>query len=171
MNLTLLPEFFSFVEWFMVSQFYLLIFFTSFVFSYFQQTLPILKANRAIREKQARNRWTIPRIISNKFGMDVALWLSAVLFFSSLTLSFGTLYPESVPDKEKFSHLEMILSIVRFGLLPTISLWYSIDSDSYLKKIGIKLDEKPNLEIMIPIVSLTFFITLSYVAMICFEII
>ena len=163
---TSIPEVFNFVEWILSSQIYLPIFFTSFVFSYLQQLLPVHKANKEIKEKQAQNRWVVPQIGSRIAVMHVALWLSAVLFFSGLMMSFGTLDPESIANEEKYLQLKLTLPMIGFVLLPAISMYYSMNLDSYLKKQGIEVCKKQDLEIIISAVSLTFFITLSYVAMI-----
>jgi len=133
--------------------------------------LPVHKAMKVIKEKQAQNRWIVPRIMVNRLGMNISLWLSAVIFFTGIWMSFGTLYDESISDKEKFSQLQVTIPMVGFVLIPAISIYYSIDSSFYLRKIGIKFHEKPDLEIILPIVFLIFFITLSYVAILCFKII
>lgn len=104
--------------------------------------------------------------MSNRFAMNVALWLSAVLFFVGIMMSFGTLHPTSIVDKDKFFQLRMTLPMIGFGLLPMVSLFYSNDFESYVKKIGIEF-EKPSSEILLISVFLVFFFTLCYVAAVC----
>lgn len=162
---------FNFVEWILASQIYLVIFFTSFVFSYLQQVLPVHKANKEIKEKQAQNRWAVPQIGSKIAVMHVALWLSAVLFFSGLMMSFGVLDPKAIADEEKYFQLKLTLPMIEFALLPAISKYYSMSLELYLKKQRIILCKKQDLGIIISAVSLTFFITLSYVTIICFKLI
>ena len=123
----------------MTSQIYLVIFFTSCVFSYLQQVLPVHKANKEIKEKQAQNRWTVPQIGSRIAVMHIALWLSAVLFFSDLMMSFGELDPKAIADEEKYFQLKLTLPMIGFALLPAISKYYSMSLDSYLKKQGTSL--------------------------------
>jgi hypothetical protein len=109
LRFTSIPKVFNFVGWILSSQIYLVIFFTSFVFSYLQQMLPILKSSKEVKKKQSQNKWTIPRIMTNRLVMNTILWLSAVLFFSGLTMSFGILYPESISDYDKYSELRTTL--------------------------------------------------------------
>lgn len=165
LRFTYIPEVFSFVEWILTSQIYLVIFSTSFVFSYLQQMLPILKSNKEIKKKQSQNKWTIPRIMTNRLVMNAILWLSAVLFFSGLTMSFGILYPESISDYDKYSQLRTTLQIIAFGLFAT-TFYYSLEFERILKKYKIEFDKKSNSEIIVSIISLVCFITLSYVAII-----
>lgn len=165
-KLTFIPEIFDFVEWLVVSQIYLPIFAASFVYTYLQQMVPIYMTISKIKEKQAQNRWVVPRLMSNRLAMNVALWLSAVLFFVGIMMSFGTLYSPSIVDKEKFFQLQVTLPMIGFVLLPLVSMYYSMDFQSYLKKIEINL--RTSLDIIVSSTFLAFFIVLSYVATLCF---
>jgi hypothetical protein len=169
--LTFIQEIYDFIEWVLVTQIYLVIFFTSFAYTYLQQMLPVQKSIKIIKEKQVENRWVIPRLMTNRLCMNVALWLGAVLFFSGIMISLGVLYDESVPDKEKFDDLRITLFFTGFALLPAVSLFYSVDFDSILKKYEIKLSDDSNWGVIISITSLIFFISLSYVAILCFDVI
>jgi len=161
------PEVSNFIKWIQSSQIYLVIFFTSFVFSYSQQMLPVFKSMREIRIRQRQNRWTVPHLMTNRIVLNIALWLSAVLFFSGILMSFGILYPESIPDHEKYSQTRTLIYITGF-ILFGVALYYSWEFERILKKYEIDLDKESSLGIMISVLSLTFFITLSYVATIGF---
>jgi len=102
--------------------------------------------------------------MSNKLVVDTTLWLSAVLFFAGLALSFGALDEKAIANKEKYSQLQLILPMLGFVFLPAVAHYYFMDLDMYLLKHGIKLCKKIDLETMIPVITLFFFITLSYVA-------
>lgn len=169
-RLTFIPQVFDFVEWILTNQIYLPIFTTSFVFSYLQQMLPIYKVIKEIKEKQTQNRWTVPRLMTNRLVMNVSIWLSAVLFFSGLMMSFGILYPQSIADQNKFSQLQMMLFLVGLALIP-VSRYYSLDFKSYLTKNGITFHEKVDWEIIMSAIFVTFFVTLSFLSLINFDII
>lgn len=127
--------------------------------------LPILRSTKEIKKKQSQNKWTIPRIMTNRLVMNTILWLSAVLFFSGLTMSFGILYPESISNYDKYSELRTTLQIIAFGLFAT-TFYYSMEFEQILKKHKIEFDKKFDSEITVSVISLVLFITLSYVAIV-----
>jgi hypothetical protein len=145
------PEIFGFISWILESQIYLVIFFTSFVHAYLQQMLPVLTTWRQISEKQRHDKWTIPNVMTNRFVMNIALWLSGVLFFSGLLMSFGILYPQSIPDFQTYDQTRVGLQIVGLGLF-ALTLYYSREFEKLLKKYEIKTDEKENLGILIYVI-------------------
>jgi fructose-specific phosphotransferase system IIC component len=102
--------------------------------------------------------------MSDKAILDVLLWLGGgVLFFAELMMSFGALDHNAIANKITYSQLELEIPILGFVCIPIVSGYYTMRLDNYLKKLGIKL-EKIDSEIIIPLLTTTFFITLSYVA-------
>jgi hypothetical protein len=162
-NLTFIPQIFDTVSWILTSQIYLPIFLTSFVFTYLHQMLPVYMAHKKIKMRQNQNRRTVLRIMGNRTGMNMLLLLSLTLSLSSILLSFGRLFPEAVTDYEKFTQTELTLALLGFLIIPVIVYYYSMDFELYLKKHGIT-HQKINPDIVVPIISLVFFIALSYVA-------
>lgn len=126
--------------------------------------LPIQKSIKTIQKMRKEDKGLIPRIVSNRLGINIVLWFSAVLFFSGMYVSLGVLYDESVADKEKFNELRLTLLFAGFALTPIVSLFYFMDFKRIINKYNLKLSDDRNYDIIISIVSLTFFITLSYVA-------
>ena len=162
-RLTFIPTIFDLVKWILESEIYLAIFIPSFVFSYLRGSLPIYKVTRDIRKAKSQDKWMIPLIVSDKVVIDVALWLSAGLFFAGLFMSFGILDHEAINNKEKYSKLQLELPMLGFVFLPAVSSYFFRDLDLYLRKHGIEL-AKIDLETMVPIIIMSFFITLIYVA-------
>lgn len=165
-----IPDVLNLVTWILESQIYLVIFSTSFVHAYSQQMLPVIISWKEIREKQREDKWAIPRIMTNRMVMNITLWLSGVLFFGGLLMSFGILEPESIPDPQKYSEVRTTIQIIAIGLFAPV-LYYSWEFEKIFQKYEIKSDKKDSAGILISVVVLAFFITLSYVAIICFNII
>lgn len=157
-----IPDVLNFVKWILESQIYLVIFFVSFVHAYSQQMLPVITSWKEIRKKQRKNKLVVPRVMTNRLVMNVVLWVSAVLFFTGLLMSFGILEPKSIPDPQKYNETRTIIQITGIGLFAVV-FYYSWEFEQIIKKHKIELDKEPTLGIMISIVSLTFFITLSFV--------
>ncbi|MFZ0184324.1 MAG: hypothetical protein WBV92_09080 [Nitrosotalea sp.] len=163
-NLAFISAIEDFVKWILESQIYLVIFTTSFVFSYFRQTYPLYKKIKDIKKAKLHDKWVVPRIMSDKVVLDMLLWLGGgVLFFAELMMSFGALDHNAIANKMTYSQLESELPILGFVCIPLISTYYNMRLDNYLKKLEIKL-EKINSETIGPLLIMTFFMTLSYVA-------
>lgn len=163
-NLAFIPAIEDLVKWILESQIYLVIFTTSFVFSYFRQTYPLYKKISDIKKAKLDDKWVMPRIMSDKMVLDMLLWLGGgVLFFAELMMSFGALDHNAIANKITYSQLELELPILGFVCIPIVSGYYNMHIDNYLQKLGIKL-EKIDSETMIPLLTTTFFITLIYVA-------
>lgn len=163
-NLVFIPAFSDLVKWILESQIYLIIFMTSFVFSYFRQTYPLYKKIKDIKKAKSHDRWTVPRIMSNKSVLDMSLWLGGgVLFFSDLMMSFGAVYSPTIVNKVTYSQIGLEIPILGFICIPIVRGYYTRMLDNDLKKLDIKL-EKVDLETMVPVLSMTFFITSIYVA-------
>ncbi|MHB8546469.1 MAG: hypothetical protein ACYDAJ_06855 [Nitrosotalea sp.] len=104
--------------------------------------------------------------MSDKVMLDMLLWVGGgVLFFAELGMSFGALDHSAIANKTTYSQLELEIPILGFVCIPIVSGYYNAHLDNYLKKLEIKL-EKIDSEIMIPLLSMTFFITLSYIAVV-----
>lgn len=165
-NLAFISTITDIVKWILESQIYLVIFTTSFVFSYFGQTYPLYRKIKDVKKSKLYDKWTIPRIMSDKSILDVSLWLGGgVLFFAELVMSFGALDHNAIVNKMMYSQLELELPILGFVCIPIVSGYYNVHLDNYLKKLGITL-EKIDSETMIPVLTTIFFITLSYVAIV-----
>lgn len=163
LNFSFIPIIFNFLEWIVISQIYLVILAITFGYSYFKHMLPIWDSINEIKEKHEENKWVIPRIITNTFGTNLVLWVSAVLFIVGISMSFGTLYDESIADRDKFTQLKTTLPIVGYVLIPIISFYYSLDLRIYLKNNQIQEFKKADNGYMISIMSLIFFISLACV--------
>lgn len=165
-NLAFIHAIEDLVKWILESQVYLVIFTTSFVFSYFRQTYPLYKKIIDIKKAKLHDKWIVPRIMSDKAMLDMLLWLGGgVLFFAELGMSFGALDHNAIANKITYSQLELEIPILGFVCIPIVSGYYNVRLDNYLKKLGIKL-EKIDSETTIPLLTTTFFITLSYVAVV-----
>ncbi|HEX5458096.1 MAG TPA: hypothetical protein VFX64_06895 [Candidatus Nitrosotalea sp.] len=102
----------------------------------------------------------------NKTALDISLWVGGgVLFFADLMMSFGALDHHAIRNMVAYSQLEWELPILGFVCIPIMSGFYTMRLNDYFKKLEITL-EKIDSEIMIPILTTTFFITLIYVAVV-----
>jgi hypothetical protein len=165
-KLAFISEIKDVVEWILESQIYLVVFTTSFVFLYFRQSYPMYKKINDIKKAQLHDKWVVARIMSDKSVFDMSLWLGGgVLFFADLMMSFGALYPKAIVDPTLYHQLELELPILGFVCIPIVSGYYTMRLDNHFKKLEIKL-EKIDSEIMIPLLTTIFFITLSYIAIV-----
>ncbi len=124
------------------------------------------KAKKEIQKSQRQDHWVVPRIMSDNLALDASLWLGGVIFFANLLMSFGILDPNAIRDKELYSKLELVLPAVGFGLVRVMSDYFSWRLDKYFQQLKIEICKKIELETMIPAISLFFFGTLSYVAVV-----
>jgi len=165
-KLAFIPEIKGVIEWILESQIYLVVFTTSFVFLYFRQSYPIYKKNKEIKEAQHHDKLVVPQIMLNKVALDISLWVGGgVLFFADLMMSFGALDHHAIRNMATYSQLEWELPILGFVCIPIMSGYYTMCINNYFKKLEIKL-EKIDSETIIPVLTTTFFITLSYVAVV-----
>ena len=164
-HLVFIPAVFGLVQWILESQVYLAIFIPSFVFSYLRQLLPAYKVTKDVKKAKSQDKWLAPQFLTYRIVLDISLWLSAVLFFVGLLMSFGVLDHNAIANKEKYSQLQFEIPMLGFIFLPAVSSYYFMQLDNLLQKHNIKLCKKIDPETMIPVISLSFFITLSYVAL------